>query len=94
MENKLVERKAGRPRALSPEKAEEVLFLYSSGLGYRAISRELEKQGLVVDWSTVRRVIKENKNSPSYLKMKNSNTILTLGEKKKSSNWPHNRKMI
>jgi len=52
------ERRPGRPRAIPQDRIEEVISLYRSGLGYRAIARELEKWGLVVDWSTVRRLIK------------------------------------
>jgi hypothetical protein len=38
----------------------EVMSMYLSGLGYRAIARELRKQSIQVNWSTVRRVIKAN----------------------------------
>ena len=54
----MMQRKAGRPRAIPEDLIEEVISLYSNGLGYRAIARELMKQGVCVDWSTVRRVIK------------------------------------
>ena len=53
-----VKRKPGRPRAVPESMIPDVLRLYSEGLGYRAIARELAKQGVSVDWSTVRRVIK------------------------------------
>jgi hypothetical protein len=59
IEVKVTERKSGRPRAISDDLEPLVLSLYKSGLGYRAIARELLKQGLSVDWSTVRRVIKK-----------------------------------
>jgi hypothetical protein len=36
----------------------KVLSLYEAGLGYRALARELRQEGLFVDWSTVRRIIK------------------------------------
>lgn len=48
----------GRPRAIPEHFIPEILYLYRSGLGYRSIARELEQQGLVVTWSTVRRLIK------------------------------------
>ena len=51
-------RKPGRPRATPEDRIEEMMSLYKSGLGYRAIARELENEGIVVTYSTVRRVIK------------------------------------
>ena len=51
-------RKPGRPRAIPEHLIPEVLSLYHNGLGYRAIARELERRGVVVSFSTVRRVIK------------------------------------
>jgi len=51
-------RKAGRPKLILDNKVEQVLSLYLGGLGYRAITRELEQQGILVTCSTVRRVIK------------------------------------
>lgn len=48
----------GRPRAITEELIPIVLSLYRGGLGYRAIARELAKEGVLVDWSTVRRLIK------------------------------------
>jgi len=51
-------RRPGRPRAIPEGMLPELLHLYSNGLGYRAIARELSKRGVLVDWSTVRRVIK------------------------------------
>jgi hypothetical protein len=56
-------RKPGRPRAIDDNLIPTVISLYQSGLGYRAIARELGKQGISVDWSTVRRVIKSNRTS-------------------------------
>ena len=32
--------------------------LYRQGLGYRAVARELRGEGISVDWSTIRRVVK------------------------------------
>ena len=58
IEANITKRKSGRPRAISDDLVPLVLSLYESGLGYRAIAREMMKQGLSVDWSTVRRVIK------------------------------------
>jgi transposase-like protein len=55
-------RKPGRPRAIPECLIDEVISLYQAGLGYRAIAHELEKQGIFVHWSTVRRVIKKWQN--------------------------------
>ncbi len=52
------EKKPGRPRAIPESVIPRLLRLYSGGLGYRAIARELSKQGVSADWTTVRRVIK------------------------------------
>ena len=52
------ERGPGRPRAVPESLIPELLRLYDGGLGYRAVARELGKQGIWVDWSTVRRIIK------------------------------------
>ena len=51
-------RKPGRPRAIPPDFVPKILHLYETGLGYRAIARELRGEGLSVDWSTVRRLVK------------------------------------
>ena len=61
-------RKPGRPRAIPENLIPEVLSLNEGGIGYRAIARELRKQGISVDWSTVRRVIKANlgRNDEKY----------------------------
>jgi len=53
-------RKPGRPRAIGEDLVPKILTLYRRGLGYRAIARELTKEGVWVDWSTVRRAIKAN----------------------------------
>jgi transposase-like protein len=50
--------KPGRPRAISESLIPKVIDWHQSGLGYRAIARELAREGICVDWSTVRRVIK------------------------------------
>lgn len=63
MNLKVVERKPGRPRAVPETLIPKVLSLYEEGLGYRAVSRELRKEGISVDWSTIRRVIKSNTKS-------------------------------
>jgi hypothetical protein len=55
---KAVNRKPGRPRAIPPELIPKITHLYDMGLGYRAIARELREEGLSVDWSTVRRLVK------------------------------------
>jgi len=53
------ERKPGRPRAIPERLIPKVLSLYRQGLGYRAVARELlGQEGLLVDWCTVRRIIK------------------------------------
>jgi hypothetical protein len=53
-----VRRKPGRPRAIPESVIPDLLRLYHEGLGYRAVARELSKEGVSADWSTVRRVIK------------------------------------
>ena len=53
-----VNRRPGRPRAIPRTLIPRVLTLYQGGLGYRAIARELRADGISVDWSTVRRLIK------------------------------------
>ena len=58
MNLKAVERKPGRPRVIPERLIPKVLSLYRQGLGYRAIARELRQEGISVDWSTVRRVVK------------------------------------
>ena len=60
-----VERKPGRPRAIPDSLVSEVLLLHKQGLGYRAIARELRRDGVSVDWSSVRRVIKAG-GKPGY----------------------------
>jgi len=54
----MTKRKPGRPRAIPESLIPKVLSLYASGLGYRAVAREMAKRGVSVDWSTVRRIIK------------------------------------
>jgi len=58
-------RKPGRPRAVPESMIPDVLRLYSEGLGYRAISRELAKKGVSADRSTVRRIIKARRSGGS-----------------------------
>ncbi len=60
MNLKAVERKPGRPRAIPEALIPKVLSLYHEGLGYRAVARELREEGISVDWSTIRRVVKAN----------------------------------
>jgi len=55
-------RKPGRPRAVPESAVPDVLRLYDSGLGYRAIARELAKRGVWADRSTVRRIIKSRRS--------------------------------
>jgi hypothetical protein len=81
IEANVIQRKPGRPRAISDDLVPLVLSLYKSGLGYRSIARELMKQGVYVDSSTVRRVIKEwlgEKGHHNAL-YSNSNTISPRG---------------
>ena len=52
-------RRPGRPKAIPDTLVPKVLLMYHRwGLGYRAIARELLTDGICVDWSTVRRVVK------------------------------------
>ena len=60
MNLKAVKRKPGRPRAIPEALIPKVLSLYHEGLGYRAVARELRQEGISVDWSTIRRVVKAN----------------------------------
>ena len=53
-----MQRNPGRPRAIPEALIPKVLSLYHGGLGYRAVARELREEGILVDWSTVRRVVK------------------------------------
>ena len=63
MNLKAVARKPGRPRAIPEALIPKVLSLYHEGLGYRAVARELRQEGISVDWSTVRRVVKSTTGS-------------------------------
>lgn len=56
--------KPGRPLAIPMELRPKVFSLYREGLGYRAIARELRKDGLCVDWSTIRRLLKTQGAEP------------------------------
>jgi hypothetical protein len=49
MNLKAVERKPGRPRAIPEALIPKVLSLYHEGLGYRAVARELRREGISVD---------------------------------------------
>lgn len=77
-----LQRKPGRPRAISNDLVPLVLSLYESGLGYRAIARELMKQDISADWTTVRRVIKRWLSGQGHHNgsCSDSATILPLGE--------------
>ena len=61
MNPKDVERKPGRPRAIPETLVPKVLSFYRQGLGYRAVARELREEGISVDWSTIRRIVKANR---------------------------------
>jgi hypothetical protein len=81
MVNSLQRKSAGRPKAIPEDMIWTVITFYQQGLGYRAIARELAHQGVDVDWSTVRRVIKKwlsEKGNHNGLDS-NSNTILQRG---------------
>jgi len=54
----VVRGKPGRPRAIPEALIPKVLALYHRGLGYRAVARELRREGISVDWSTIRRIVK------------------------------------
>jgi len=55
----VTQRKPGRPKAIPERLIPKVLSLhYDEGMGYRAIVRELRKQGISVDWSTIRGIVK------------------------------------
>jgi len=58
MNPKAVKRKPGRPRAIPETLIPKVLSLYHEGLGYRAVARELRREGISADWSTIRRIVK------------------------------------
>jgi hypothetical protein len=77
----MMQKKPGRPRAISGDRTEEVISMYKAGLGYRAIAHELMKQGICVDWSTVRRVIKRwlSEKGHQNALYSNSDTILQRG---------------
>ena len=59
MSSNVRERKPGRPRAIPEKLVPHVISLYRQRFGYRAIRRELRKEGISVSWSTVRRLVKE-----------------------------------
>ena len=58
MNPEAIERKPGRPRAIPESLIPKVLSLYQEGLGYRAVARELRREGISADWSTIRRIVK------------------------------------
>ena len=58
MNLKAAKRKPGRPRAIPETLIPKVLSLYEEGLGYRAVARELRQEGISVNWSTIRRIVK------------------------------------
>ena len=59
MDCKLLKRKPGRPKAIPEELVPKVFSLYRQGFGYRATARELRQEGISVNWSTVRRLVKK-----------------------------------
>jgi hypothetical protein len=74
--------KPGRPRAIPEDQIDEVISMYKSGLGYRAIAHELEKHGVFADWTTVRRIIKKWQREKSLYNgpCLNCTTILPRGD--------------
>jgi len=60
---KAMARKPGRPRGIPDALVPKVLSLYRQGMGYRRIASELRGDGICVDWSTVRRLIKAHMGS-------------------------------
>jgi len=58
MNFKAAKRKPGRPRVVPAALIPKVLSLYRQGLGYRAAARELRQEGISLDWSTIRRIVK------------------------------------
>jgi len=58
MNRKTAKIKPGRPRAVPEALIPKVLSLYRQGLGYRAVAREMREEGISVNWSTIRRIVK------------------------------------
>ncbi|MCD6230323.1 MAG: hypothetical protein J7J88_00325 [Dehalococcoidia bacterium] len=58
----MTEREPGCPRAIPEGVIPDLLRLYHEGLGYWAVARELGKQGVYADWSTVRGIIKSRRS--------------------------------
>jgi len=58
MNLKATKRKPGRPRVIPETLIPKVLSLYYGGLGYRAVAREMREEGISVNWTTIRRIIK------------------------------------
>ncbi len=53
-------RKRGRPKVIPKHLTPGIIRLYKEeGLGYRSIANILKEEGIIVNWSTVRRLIKE-----------------------------------
>jgi hypothetical protein len=88
MSDSIKRRGAGRPKAISEDRIEEVISLYKTGLGYRSISNELLAQGIYADYSTVRRVIKKWSSEKGHHNGLHSNsaTILQRGLLEKQGN--------
>jgi len=63
MNLRAVKGKPGRPKAIPEALIPEVLSLYRQGLGYRAVARELRKEGISVNWSSIRRIVKAHGGS-------------------------------
>jgi len=57
-----VNHRPGRPRAIPQGLIPKVFSLYQQRFGYRAIARELREDGVSVHWSTIRKLIKTERD--------------------------------
>ena len=65
MRSNVIEIKPRRPRTIAEELTPGIFYLYKHGFGYRATACELRNKGISVNWSTVRRIVK-NKCTLTY----------------------------
>ena len=66
----VVPRKPGRPKVIPTNLIPCTIQLYKDGFGYRSIANILREEGISVNWSTVRRLIKEElirERHPKYM---------------------------
>lgn len=59
-------RHPGRPLVISKAVVPGILAAHRGEMGCRAITRELSKQGVLVNWGTVRRITKTDAAWPLY----------------------------